>query len=122
MTRKTESFADSLNNKASKTGKTFKTHNDNIDWVGGGRLGYLTTTYAALKRTFGESSTNFDDYKCDAEWSVEFDNGLTANIYNYKNGKNYLGKDGTPKTQITNWNIGGTDEAVIDLIKQALKG
>jgi hypothetical protein len=120
---KKESFADTLNNKAATSKKrNFRTHADDLDWVGGSLLGYLTATYADLVRVFGKPSKNFDDYKSDAEWQIAFDDGTRGYIYNYKNGKNYLGKDGTPKTQITEWNVGGMDVKVIDSIKQALKG
>lgn len=41
-------------------------------------------------------------------------------IYNYKNGKNYLGPDSLAKEEITYWHIGGFDEAVVPAIKELL--
>jgi len=43
-----------------------------------------------------------------------------ATIYNYKDGKNYLGKEGLEVEEITNWHIGGHNEAVVGWIKKAL--
>jgi|DEB0MinimDraft_6_1074348.scaffolds.fasta_scaffold218852_1 hypothetical protein len=74
--------------------------------------GYITAPYAELVELFGKPHDFFDDFKCDAEWYVEFDDGTVATIYNWKNGSNYLGDDAPPVEAITSWNIGGnTPEA-----------
>jgi major membrane immunogen (membrane-anchored lipoprotein) len=100
----------------------YQTHNQKeVDVNMTHRVGEVVTTYAALVKAFGKPSKNFDDYKCDAEWDIEFQDGTVATIYNYKNGKNYLGKEGVAKTKITDWNIGGHDEKAAQLVKQALK-
>ena len=100
----------------------FKTHNDNIEFEGGSLQGYIDADYKDLKRVFGPSSTNFDDYKCDAEWEIKFEDGTYVTIYNYKDGKNYNGPSGTPKTKIRDWHIGGNaGQHGIDLVLQALK-
>jgi hypothetical protein len=84
--------------------------------------GHITTSYANLVQVFGEPMADgFDDYKSDAEWVVQFEDGLVATIYNYKNGKNYCGDQGTPTHLIKDWNIGGHDTAVVAYIKDALK-
>jgi hypothetical protein len=102
--------------------KNFKTHNDNIDWEGGSLQGYIDASYKDLKKVFGNPSEDFDNYKCDAEWNVKFDDGTYATIYNYKDGKNYCGKDGIPKTKIRDWHIGGNGgQKAINLIEQAIK-
>lgn len=69
--------------------------------------GNFTTTYKILKKLFGEEVEN-DGYKVDAHWVVETPAG-PASIYNYKDGKNYLGGKGTPKTKIMEWHIGGNN-------------
>jgi major membrane immunogen (membrane-anchored lipoprotein) len=99
----------------------FTTHNQkeiNID--GTHLVGTLTANYADIKKIFGKSTENFDDYKCDAEWEIEFEDGKVATIYNWKDGKNYCGKSGLPKSKITNWHIGGKDSSVIENLEKLL--
>lgn len=102
----------------------FTTHNGtNFDFakINGSHLqGYVTADYKHITKVFGKSSNHFDNYKCDAEWLIEFKDGTIATLYNYKNGRNYLGKEGLPKTQITEWNIGGFDQKAVERIKEAL--
>ena len=98
----------------------FKTHNDNIPFIGGCLQGYIYAEYKELKKLFGTPSDG-DGYKVDAEWEVLFDDGSFASIYNYKDGKNYNGKSGTPKTKITNWHIGGENQNAIPHIESLLK-
>lgn len=97
----------------------FKTHNDNIPFVGGCLQGYICAKYNDLKKLFGKP-TDGDGYKVDAEWSILFEDGTSATIYNYKNGKNYNGENGTPKTKITEWNIGGNNSKAVENIVDLL--
>lgn len=101
------------------------THNedDSIRTCGTCLRGHITTSYANLVDVFGEPMKDgFDDYKSDAEWVVQFEDGLVATIYNYKNGINYCGSEhGTPTHRIHDWNIGGYDTAVVTYIIDALK-
>ena len=76
--------------------------------------------YSKLKKVFGEPGPS-DGYKSDAEWEIEFEDGQVATIYNWKNGKNYKGYNGTPKTKITNWHIGGKSKVVLTRIEFLLK-
>lgn len=104
----------------------FITHNqDDLIRSSGTHLqGCITdTSYATLVDTFGEPlKDGFDDYKSDAEWLVQFDDGTVATIYNWKNGKNYCGdEEGTPTTQIREWHIGGYSGDAVDRVKQALR-
>lgn len=99
----------------------FKTHNDkNVDCGGTHFQGGIVATFADLKKKFGKP-TESDGYKSDAEWEIEFDNGVVATIYNWKNGKNYCGASGIAKTKITNWHVGGESLEAVRLVKQALQ-
>jgi hypothetical protein len=101
--------------------KVFYTHNDKeIDCIGTHLQGEITTTYAQLKALFGQPHDG-DGYKVDAEWEIEFADGTVATIYNWKDGKNYNGKHGLPKTKITDWHIGGNDKKAIQKLEELLK-
>jgi len=97
----------------------FKTHNDiDLGIIGTNSCGQLCMSYNRLKRIFGKP-TVFDEDNSDAEWVIKFEDNTIATIYNYKDGKNYLGKSGLPKTEITDWHIGGTSQRAVDLVKKA---
>ena len=79
--------------------------------------GYINASYDDITATLGYPlEDGFDDMKCDAEWTIEFDDGLVATIYNWKNGKNYLGADGLNLCDIKQWNIGGNSTRVVQLV------
>jgi len=47
-------------------------------------------------------------YKIDVQWDVrDADTGRPLVVWNYKNGPNYCGEDGTPVTEITTWSADG---------------
>ena len=88
----------------------FKTHNNKeIDVCGTSLVGKIETTYAQLVELFGEPTPS-DEYKSDAEWEIELEDGTVNTIYNWKNGRNYLGIDGLDVEDITDWHIGGFEE------------
>jgi hypothetical protein len=84
--------------------------------------GTITCTYAKLVNRFGKphDSTPSADDKVDVEWSFEFNDGTIGTIYNYKNGVAYLGKEGTPTEQITDWHIGGRSKKSLEYINSFL--
>lgn len=90
------------------------------DTVNGTHLqGYVVAKYSELKKLFGQP-TDGDGYKVDAEWELSTPFGV-ATIYNYKDGKNYCGVDGTPKTRIEDWHVGGNTPEVVTAIQIALE-
>lgn len=101
----------------------YYTHNQLPISSGGTSLqGYLNMTYDELTVAFGKPLTEgYDDYKSDAEWHIQFEDGLVATIYNWKNGRNYLGDEGLDYWAITDWNIGGSHPDVVARIKQIVK-
>jgi len=84
----------------------------NVVYAGGSLQGYINISYAKLVEALGEPGES-DGYKTDAEWSVEFVGGDIASIYNYKDGRNYLGEEGLAVEDITEWHIGGTSKDVV---------
>lgn len=77
--------------------------------------GYVTTDYTTLVQLFGEPYSDCD-YKSDAEWIITTAHGV-ATIYNYKDGKNYLGEEGLNKEDIKEWQIGGKNTDVVSFIQ-----
>jgi hypothetical protein len=97
------------------------THNDiNISSDSTHYQGKVDVSYGLLCILFGQPFSG-DAYKVDAEWVIEFEDGTIATIYNYKNGINYLGVDGTPTTQISSWHIGGFVVRAAELIHQLVE-
>jgi len=87
--------------------KVIKINSNDTDTNGTCLQGYLTATYEVLVSKLGDPSDGYDDYKSDAEWHLEFEDGSVATIYNWKNGKNYCGDEGLSLEEITEWHIGG---------------
>jgi hypothetical protein len=81
--------------------------------------GELDVSYKELVKAFGKPEQG-DGYKVDAEWMLKFDNGVVATIYNYKNGKSYLGKEGTATSKIRDWHIGGYDKRAVIAVQDVL--
>ena len=75
--------------------------------------------YDELVEMLGEPNLANDGYKTDAEWELEFD-GLRFTIYNYKDGTNYLGSEGTPTEFLTDWHIGGRTKEKAEELKHFL--
>ena len=79
--------------------------------------GEIEIPYDRLVEVFGKHDGKNNGYKVDAEWDGIID-GLVFTIYNYKNGKNYLGDEGLEVEEITNWHIGGKSIKVVDKLKK----
>ena len=98
---------------------TYITKTDPSEMISGTSLqGHITATYAELVELFGKPHDCFDDFKIDAEWYVEFDDGTVATIYNFKNGRSYLGPDAPAVEDIKSWNIGGNTYKAADKIDE----
>jgi hypothetical protein len=81
--------------------------------------GYINANYVELLEAFGEP-TDGDGYKVDAEWVIVGDDGTVATIYNWKDGRNYCGRDGMAVWDIRNWHIGGHSQDAVDLVHESL--
>jgi len=81
--------------------------------------GDINISYKELKKFFGKP-TEGDKFKIDAKWSIKVGD-IVATIYNYKTGRNYLGKNGTPKTKIEHWHVGGFNKTALDVVKDLIE-
>ncbi|KKN62628.1 hypothetical protein LCGC14_0510390 [marine sediment metagenome] len=87
---------------------------------GGSLQGRINTTYARLVKVFGQPNSKGDGYKVDVQWILQAGPGVIVTIYNWKDGKNYLGKEGLAVSRIRDWHIGGETKGVVNLIRAAL--
>ena len=85
--------------------------------VGTSLQGYISAKFSTLGFTFGKpteiENAYEGDQKVDVTWVITFSDNEVATIYNYKNGKNYLGNEGQNVTSMTEWNVGGTSPQVV---------
>jgi hypothetical protein len=65
--------------------------------------GHIVTTYAELVEKFGEPNSGSD--KTTAQWALDFEDGTTATIYDWKYGETPMHK--------TEWNIGGKNKEAV---------
>lgn len=83
--------------------------------------GEIQVDYDTLVAVFGEPhyihKNNMS--KVDVEWGFDFD-GVVAIIYNWKNGKNYLGVDGLELKDIEKWNVGGSDDKAVEVVEKEI--
>ena len=75
--------------------------------------GNITTTYAELTEVFGPDEGPSGDEKTQAEWTILFEDGTVATIYDWK-------EYGTPVEEVTDWHIGGRSSRAVDLVQAVL--
>lgn len=79
---------------------------ESLDGISGTALQQtVDASYTTITKLFGMPWEG-DGYKSDALWVIEFKGEGFVTVYNWKNGKNYLGEMGTPIGKISHWNIG----------------
>jgi len=86
------------------------------------KKGEISATFDKLTSVFGEPTQQSYEFgeKSDCEWVIEWDDGMVGTIYNWKNGKSYMGEDGLEIQDITDWCIGGHQDTVVDRINNLL--
>ena len=98
----------------------YTTHNTHDVTISHSHLqGHITCPFSLLITLFGQPEAG-DGETSDAQWSIEFDDGVIATLYNWKNGISYGGRLAPQVEQITKWNIGGFDIAAVDHVKNIL--
>ena len=85
-----------------------------------GLVGYLETTFEEIVDAIGEPR-RYDERgaKVDAQWvlKVEGRPDPVLTIYNYKDGRNYLGDEGLAVERITEWHLGGRGAASLEIAR-----
>ena len=85
----------------------------NFSKINGTHLqGYVNTTFDRLVELFGEGIGGGD--KTTQEWIMEFDDGVVATVYDWKEYSTPLGN--------YDWHVGGHDRRAVDHVMQALAG
>ena len=79
--------------------------------------GKVNAKFTTIVRLFGKADyPSGCGHKTDKEWIIQTPYGV-ATIYNWKNGKNYLGENGLKAREITTWNVGGHNIETFNFIK-----
>jgi len=74
--------------------------------------GYVHTTYDRLVEVFGQPTYTGSGDKTTAEWILQFDDGLVATIYDYK--------EYTTPAGMYSWHIGGKDRLVTHYVNELI--
>jgi hypothetical protein len=112
-----------LNKFTGENTMQFITHNERESLIdetnGSAHVGDIEATYKEICSLFGKP-LSYDKGKVDVHWVVKFNDGTVASIYNWKNGKAYMGDDGLSVQSIKTWNIGGLSQASSVLVQIAV--
>lgn len=91
------------------------------EWQSSWFQGETTVSYETLVKVFGPEHSVGDGYKVQAQWSLTFEDGTYATIYDWKEGDSYNGEgEGIPKEQVTCWHIGGTEALAVEYVVEAI--
>ena len=94
------------------------------DYSSGHLVGYIENIDPEkIVNILGHPNCLLDNaYKSDWEWVITFENGEQLCIYDWKVGKNYLGKSsGCNFDEIRTWNIGGHNSSLASSLSMFLK-
>lgn len=80
--------------------------------MGTGLVGRVHTTYDTLVKVFGPPAEGSADGKTTATWILEFSDGTTASIYDWKEGA-------TPKGPYL-WHVGGKNHCSLAMVAACL--
>ena len=93
---------------------SFYTHNQiRISIEGTGYVGEIDASYDELNAAFGAPFGPSGDGKVRAEWTLKFDDGTVATIYDYKH---HL-----PVEQVRDWHVGGHVARALGKVKSAIE-
>ena len=72
--------------------------------------GSFICEYKTLVKVLGQPLKGSDDFKTQAEWDIIYKDGTITTIYDWKQGKGYLGEEGIEPKEVIEWNVGGNEE------------
>ncbi len=86
--------------------------------------GYIEASYERLHYLFGEPIGQPDPYKVSTEWIIQFDDGVVATIYDYKE-TNVYDPCGPTVDEFRarpsyDWHIGGKSKDIVDRVRDIL--
>jgi len=85
--------------------------------------GGVTAPYSKIVGVFGEPEAG-DEYKCAFTWSMEFEDGTVATLYDWKETSLYNPDYPHPDTlkvrSAVDWHIGGHDKRAVERVLAAL--
>jgi hypothetical protein len=91
-----------------------------IETGGSHLIGVIEVPYNKIKTAFGNACGGDGD-KVQVEWSIQFEDGTIATIYDWKEGDCYHGKgNGTHFSDVTEWHIGGFNQKAEDYVLEVL--
>lgn len=112
-----------LNKLTGANTMNFVTHNERESLAdesnGSALVGTVDASYKEICSLFGKP-IRYEEGKVDAMWVVKFSDDTVASIYNWKDGKAYLGEDGLSVEKIKHWHIGGLGKAASTLVQITL--
>ena len=82
-----------------------------IDGGDTGKSGNLVFPYVKIVYALGEPNVQDDEFKVDASWGVQHDDGRKLFVWNYKNGPNYTGEGRIEDVQEWSWD---GDKSLLD--------
>ena len=85
--------------------------------IGNEKLGVITCSYEKLVQLFQRPFADPENTETDCEWQLLLENMHPIRIYNYKDGKKYLGDDGMSVKEITTWHVSGHYEDDLNVLK-----
>ena len=100
----------------------FTSQQQPIETGGSHLIGVVEASYDMIKTAFGDACGGDGD-KVQVEWSIQFEDGTIATIYDWKEGDCYHGKgNGTHFSDVTEWHIGGFNDKAELRVLEVLTG
>jgi hypothetical protein len=110
-----------ITNPLKNTFMKFVTHNNKkINSAGTSGQGSIFVKFTTLVNKLGQPDLGSGDNKVAASWDIEFESGDIVTIYNWKDGKNYLGIEGLDIEDITDWHVGGFNKSALNLVREII--